>query len=1029
MSGMVTALYEALGPDEVLAPGVYAASSDSPAYGDLKALELLGEATYLGDGFSQDGRPAILVRIGGLQKNASGGDDWEFVAQPPNYYSRNKKNYADWRTAWWRECIQNSVDAGARRIVLDQRWLDEARQPCDSRFAKFVEVSCEDDGSGMDERVLRLFVGEAAASVKFGDDAAGGFGKAKEILLWAHVSYTVQSRDLVAFGEGNRFKIKRASDVGATPIKGTRVATVMAVGDCTLTEKAIATIQYSSLPKVTFVVSGTEMKARCAKGREVDTQIKLNGELAMRLYHTKERQDFDRPAILVRDRSGLFMFKVFAPSSFQGVLVVELVQKSVDLLTENRDGLKIELSDALTRFTNELAADTMSKLRPKKNLFRQAYRSIGKGEKDYRSVDANVAMSWALGSFDPEGREGIGFSEEQKETILQALKGQGFPATFAEQGLGDESAGDSGGAFSAVTVAGGAWGEMKVRFVEMDLRAPLDAIRAHLTAGVRDAKHAEQAIRLMASEPDFVISNEWEDWKPGAKFEPHLMSGKVLQLARFWKELVRWVLIQLGSSVSFNVGFGFDENFGAYCASSSQPGASHSIVLNPFKELSPTGPMYDLSNDDDVKSLFALAVHECVHAAAGCNVHDEAFASAFTRYVAKTAGQWDVIEKLRRAATSRGTAEQAKAARERKAAAAKADREARRPKTAKYDYVSVPSSYPGGRENYASVVKPGKPGEDTRLLWEDTNETGLAKDREIVVVKRYADVPIKYKVGDILRKGAVDYVVESVYREWAARDGHEWVSARKVRGGALWSLDGVYPIVGRVGPGGHPGPEKTREVWELEPGEQATWEIADFRHYFGKEADFVVQPPARFRIRRDEANGSYFAALPVLHVDPSAAVAYDRSRGEVELDMDALRAACTVRSLGTAARSAEFVAGQWVSVHQRANYLGASVDSDTVIRRTGLIADVVATPSGNWSYALVFPKNEMSAVGGTLTPIPYGWFFEFCVTPSEPRVMSLFSDSEKKVVETLREKGRSDLVDRMMQAVLKERLAWPETSK
>ena len=43
------------------------------------------------------------------------------ITIPREYYQTAKKTYGDynWQEAWWREAIQNSVDAGATEIYCD----------------------------------------------------------------------------------------------------------------------------------------------------------------------------------------------------------------------------------------------------------------------------------------------------------------------------------------------------------------------------------------------------------------------------------------------------------------------------------------------------------------------------------------------------------------------------------------------------------------------------------------------------------------------------------------------------------------------------------------------------------------------------------------------------------------------------------------------------------------------------------------------------------------------------------------------
>jgi len=122
------------------------------------------------------------------------------VALSPEFFANELKSYSDWRDAFWRELIQNSVDAGCRNInIRFQGIFDEP------------EVIFSDDGPGMSRETLRDVYFQLGASTKGADDI-GGFGRARMLTCFAHSRYWVKSRDYLATGSGACFQIATNPD-------------------------------------------------------------------------------------------------------------------------------------------------------------------------------------------------------------------------------------------------------------------------------------------------------------------------------------------------------------------------------------------------------------------------------------------------------------------------------------------------------------------------------------------------------------------------------------------------------------------------------------------------------------------------------------------------------------------------------------------------------------------------------------------------------------------------------------------------
>ena len=206
-------------------------------------------------------------------------------------------------------------------------------------------------------------------------------------------------------------------------------------------------------------------------------------------------------------------------------------------------------------------------------------------------------------------------------------------------------------------------------YAPLDLRVTVEAVRAHLDTGIKGSNHMEAAIKQIAWEPDFFILNhridKWsgdlvkggEIYRVPKRFLPERMAPGLRKLARLWAELCRFVLIQLGSTRSFGVGWVFSEDtMACHFRAENEPW----LLLNPFvhgrmkrKRSSEPAHVYSASDLDDLDLLYALAIHECTHLAGSISRHDEAFASALTLNIARTYGRSKQVRAIRAAVVSR----------------------------------------------------------------------------------------------------------------------------------------------------------------------------------------------------------------------------------------------------------------------------------------------------------------------------------------------------------------------------------------
>ena len=598
-------------------PGIYIAREDDPDYGPLLAMTLTGEAKLIGERYDVDGKKEIAASVG-MREPRRG----EMV---PNvevtlgigaeYFALALKDYANWVEVWWREAIQNGVDAGAHNISIvveqqtDGTWL----------------VSCQDDGRGMDEDVLVNKFMQLGGTTKKAGGTTGGFGKAKEVLILPWIAYEIHTRDRVLKGAGSKSDMQTA-----TYLQGTRISVMMPADNTTTAAAAIAFIGQCYIPGVRFTVNGEVVKAKLKRG-PVIREIEGIAEVC----HEAKLKDRFAGKMIVRVKNedvSLAMFSKYVDSDLPGQITVEIIGRSTEILTANRDGFRDwRLSSAIDKFVGELAADVSSALKRKKGIIREKF------EGERFKADAprrEAALVQTLGSMEPQGKK-------EKKGAHQ---------------LSDEQITTIGSVLTELIESAGPMPEEGLVFRST---AEMGEVILHGMA-VRGATHLEAIAKQLAWQPAFYLMNDVEDWKVPKKFYPDSMTRQVRLLAALWAEMCRFVLMQLGSAQEFGVGFCFDESAAAKCA---PEGRENWLLLNPIIKYDPRqdDEILNISHDVTLRKgdvsvedyLYALAVHECTHMADGISYHNEAFSSALTFNIAHTANKDKQVRALKRIVLAR----------------------------------------------------------------------------------------------------------------------------------------------------------------------------------------------------------------------------------------------------------------------------------------------------------------------------------------------------------------------------------------
>jgi hypothetical protein len=233
--------------------------------------------------------------------------------QVPHHYffDMAQKDYSNWKSAFVREFLQNSLDAGATNIDIS---IDTENN----------SITFEDNGHGMDKDTIvnkLLCLGGSGKRT----NAVGAFGKAKEILYFSWDSYIINTKKYKIKGQGNNYSIEETHST-----QGTR--STIFIGDPDL----LVSLSWS-IPSVVSLF-------------EVDASINLDGNQLVgnlkredclfegdwfKLY--KANSDIGIGKVYIRI-NGMWMFDTFIFDDTDNDYILEIDNNSLEILTSNRDG-------------------------------------------------------------------------------------------------------------------------------------------------------------------------------------------------------------------------------------------------------------------------------------------------------------------------------------------------------------------------------------------------------------------------------------------------------------------------------------------------------------------------------------------------------------------------------------------------------------------------------------------------------------------------------------------------------------------
>lgn len=305
---------------------------------------------------------------------------------PPSFFrERRATAYGNWCHAFWREALQNSVDAGASEVSIDALQVMSGPLLGDETLIPVTRVIIADNGHGMPlETIEDVFFQLGRSTKRDVEGAIGGFGTARMLLCFSQTRYEIRTGDIRVRGSGMTYTVSSLSADGLDPVLGCTFFIDIDAKDasCEVMTKALLFVTARSAPRgVAVTLNGGPLDFGPASGRRIrHITATIDGQpvhFAAVRYGGKEETCFK---ILVR-QSGIFMFARYAQLS--RTVIVDLDQKHAwEALSESREALRGAYSDALDAFVEELATESASALKEKPEEVVEVFR----GEKGDQSI-------------------------------------------------------------------------------------------------------------------------------------------------------------------------------------------------------------------------------------------------------------------------------------------------------------------------------------------------------------------------------------------------------------------------------------------------------------------------------------------------------------------------------------------------------------------------------------------------------------------------------------------------------------------
>jgi len=323
------------------------------------------------------------------------------------FFKKERNAYSSWQDCFFRELIQNSVDAGAKNIDISLKRGEEGHT-----LVKFT-----DDGCGFNSDVrdnVFFFLGKTNK----GEGSIGGFGKARIVVCFSQHSYEIISQDWRCTGSGSSFE--------TYPNSYTKGCSVIVDVDTTGSMREMEYYLYNYLMT-------TQMNCNISIESDVSNVEERNftnwchkRRLAKRLSfgNVYVNKNGNYKGYLIVRVSGVTMFKRYISSSNVQVILEIDPDCSRKILLSNRDMLHQKYQDELDMFIQRLAVDTQSALRNthKRFYFLQGNPKITRRKRKREKEKVKILNTDIVFSFIPGQSSTRLVSPDAKDTIEAGVR-------------------------------------------------------------------------------------------------------------------------------------------------------------------------------------------------------------------------------------------------------------------------------------------------------------------------------------------------------------------------------------------------------------------------------------------------------------------------------------------------------------------------------------------------------------------------------------------------------------------------------
>lgn len=277
-------------------------------------------------------------------------DDHEYfkVETPDDYYQKELDAYCHWRFAWGREIGQNSLDAGAKLITIKVTEAESIQKNPDSQWTDSTcWVEWTDDGCGMDRDdgegnriVFSKFLVLGASKKKKGD--AGGFGWAKKLICFAMIEWHIRTGTLHIHGKGGTYWIERNLE----HVDGTHMRIRVPAAAYSIRSQIARWLYWTDTKGCKVMMDNEEIPTF--------SSIPVKGERATGVDWAKLIvTEVPGRDIIIR-ANGQMMSKMTGGVDQKYSVIIEVIGKSKDYFTSNRDTLRYDSRKEIASFLHEL---------------------------------------------------------------------------------------------------------------------------------------------------------------------------------------------------------------------------------------------------------------------------------------------------------------------------------------------------------------------------------------------------------------------------------------------------------------------------------------------------------------------------------------------------------------------------------------------------------------------------------------------------------------------------------------------------